>query len=124
MPTAEGSRGRCLSCDLVAGRARPGARRRRRRVSPEAARAAAIRLNRQGFARSERFPPRSDVAMSDRLSSGLPRLDGVLGGGLPTNAINMLIGLPGTGKTILAQQYVFTNATPERPALYLATVSE
>jgi circadian clock protein KaiC len=62
--------------------------------------------------------------MSERLSSGHPRLDSVLGGGLPANAINMLIGLPGTGKTILAQQYVFANATPERPALYLATVSE
>jgi circadian clock protein KaiC len=62
--------------------------------------------------------------MSERLSSGHPRLDAVLAGGLPANAINMLIGLPGTGKTILAQQYLFANATPERPALYLATVSE
>jgi circadian clock protein KaiC len=62
--------------------------------------------------------------VSERLSSGHPRLDGVLRGGLPANAINMLIGLPGTGKTILAQQFVFTNATPERPALYLTTVSE
>jgi circadian clock protein KaiC len=62
--------------------------------------------------------------MSDRLSSGHRRLDSVLGGGLPANAINMLIGLPGSGKTILAQQYVFANATPERPALYFATVSE
>jgi circadian clock protein KaiC len=62
--------------------------------------------------------------MSVRLSSGEPRLDSVLGGGLPANAINMLVGLPGTGKTILAQQYVFENATLERPALYLSTVSE
>jgi circadian clock protein KaiC len=62
--------------------------------------------------------------MSERLSSGQPHLDAVLGGGLPANAINMVIGLPGTGKTILAQQYVFANATPERPALYLSTVSE
>ena len=62
--------------------------------------------------------------MNDRLSSGEPHLDAVLGGGLPANAINMLVGLPGTGKTILAQQYVFTNATPERPAVYLSTVSE
>ena len=62
--------------------------------------------------------------MSERLSSGHPRLDGLLGGGLPANAINVLIGLPGAGKTILAQQYVFANATPERPALYLSTVSE
>jgi circadian clock protein KaiC len=62
--------------------------------------------------------------MSERLSSGHPRLDGLLGGGLPANAINVVIGLPGTGKTILAQQYVFANATPERPALYMSTVSE
>ena len=62
--------------------------------------------------------------MSERLSSGHARLDAVLGGGLPANGINVVIGLPGTGKTILAQQYVFANATPERPALYLSTVSE
>lgn len=62
--------------------------------------------------------------MSERLRSGEPRLDSVLGGGLPANAINLVIGLPGSGKTILAEQYVFANATPERPALYLSTVSE
>jgi len=62
--------------------------------------------------------------MSGRLRSGQPRLDGILDGGLPENAINLVIGLPGSGKTILAEQYVFTNATPERPALYLSTVSE
>ena len=61
---------------------------------------------------------------NERFSSGHARLDAVLGGGLPANSINMVIGLPGTGKTILAQQYVFANATPERPALYLTTVSE
>jgi circadian clock protein KaiC len=62
--------------------------------------------------------------MSERLASGHPRLDGLLGGGLPANAINVLIGLPGAGKTILAQQFVFANATLDRPALYLSTVSE
>ena len=35
-----------------------------------------------------------------------------------------MVGPPGSGKTILAQQYVFHNATPERPAVYLTTVSE
>jgi circadian clock protein KaiC len=34
------------------------------------------------------------------------------------------VGLPGSGKTLLAEQYVFTNATVERPAVYLSTVSE
>lgn len=62
--------------------------------------------------------------MTDRLSSGSSRLDAVLGGGLPRNAIVLIGGNPGSGKTILAQQYVFHNATAERPALYLSTVSE
>jgi circadian clock protein KaiC len=62
--------------------------------------------------------------MSGRLGSGNARLDSILDGGLPENAITLLIGLPGSGKTILAHQYVFANATPERPALYLSTVSE
>jgi circadian clock protein KaiC len=32
--------------------------------------------------------------------------------------------VPGSGKTILSQQYVFNNATAERPALFLSTVTE
>ena len=62
--------------------------------------------------------------MTERLSSGSTRLDAVLGGGLPTNAINLIIGPPGSGKTILAEQYLFCNATDERPGLFLSTVSE
>src|SRR3954452_6068492 len=60
----------------------------------------------------------------DRVPSGSERLDSILGGGLPANGINLVMGLPGSGKTILAQQYVFHNATEERPAMYLSTVSE
>jgi circadian clock protein KaiC len=62
--------------------------------------------------------------VSQRLASGHEPLDSVLGGGLPANAISLIMGRPGSGKTILAQQYVFRNATAERPAIYFATVSE
>ena len=62
--------------------------------------------------------------MTDRLSSGSDRLDAVLGGGLPRNGIVLIGGNPGSGKTILAQQYVFHNASTDRPAVYLTTVSE
>ncbi len=59
-----------------------------------------------------------------RLTSGNEQLDGILGGGFPAHAINLVVGPPGSGKTILAQQYVFHNATVQRPAVYLTTVSE
>lgn len=59
-----------------------------------------------------------------RLLSGHGPLDRVLGGGLPANGISVIMGLPGTGKTIIAQQYAFHNATPEAPAIYFSTVSE
>jgi circadian clock protein KaiC len=62
--------------------------------------------------------------VTGRLLSGHEPLDMVLGGGLPANAISLIMGLPGTGKTIIAQQYVFRNARPDRPALYFSTVSE
>jgi circadian clock protein KaiC len=62
--------------------------------------------------------------MTERLSSGTARLDTILGGGLPCDAISLIIGLPGSGKTIMAQQCVYANASPERPAGYFSTVSE
>ncbi|QSB15558.1 hypothetical protein JQS43_04185 [Natronosporangium hydrolyticum] len=62
--------------------------------------------------------------MTDRLATGSSALNAVLGGGFPRNAINLVIGLPGTGKTVLAQQCIFHTATEEQPAIYLSTVSE
>jgi circadian clock protein KaiC len=60
----------------------------------------------------------------DRLPSGNPRLDEILNGGLLKNAINLIVGVPGSGKTILSQQFAFHNATVDNPALYLSTLSE
>ena len=60
----------------------------------------------------------------ERLSSGNPQIDLILGGGFPAHSVNVIMGLPGTGKTILVEQLMFHNATAERPALYLTTMSE
>jgi circadian clock protein KaiC len=60
----------------------------------------------------------------ERLKSGDEGLDRILGGGLPINGINLITGLPGSGKTLLCQQFSFAGATAERPAIYLSTVSE
>jgi circadian clock protein KaiC len=59
-----------------------------------------------------------------RISSGHARLDAILSGGLSPESLTLITGAPGTGKTLLAQQYVFANSTPEQPSLYISTVSE
>jgi circadian clock protein KaiC len=62
--------------------------------------------------------------VGDRLLSGHAPLDEVLGGGLPADAISLVMGRPGSGKTILAQQYAFRNGRAEQPVVYFSTVSE
>jgi circadian clock protein KaiC len=56
--------------------------------------------------------------------TGIADLDLVLGGGLPLGSLIFIAGGSGTGKTILAQQISFANATAERKALYYTLVSE
>lgn len=58
------------------------------------------------------------------LPSGVPGLDAVLGGGLPEYSFNLIAGGPGSGKTTLAHQIMFANATVERPALYFTVLGE
>ncbi|HUE69193.1 MAG TPA: ATPase domain-containing protein [Candidatus Acidoferrum sp.] len=62
--------------------------------------------------------------MNGRLPSGNDKLDAILRGGLLKNAINLIVGIPGSGKTILSQQFAFRSASSESPALYLSTLSE
>lgn len=60
----------------------------------------------------------------ERFDTGVPNLDLVLGGGLLRGTIVMVIGPPGTGKTILAQQIAFRAAARGEVALYFTGFSE
>ena len=58
------------------------------------------------------------------LPTGIPGLDEILGGGIPEYSFNIVAGSPGCGKTTLAHQFLFANATPARPALYFTVLGE
>ena len=59
-----------------------------------------------------------------RLPTGVPGLDDIFGGGFPEFSFNIVAGAPGSGKTTMAHQFLFANATPERPALYFTVLGE
>jgi len=63
-------------------------------------------------------------ATINRLPTGVPGLDDVLGGGLPEFSFNLIAGQPGCGKTTLAHQIMFSLASAQRPALYFTVLGE
>lgn len=58
------------------------------------------------------------------LTTGIPGLDSVLAGGLPEFSFNVIAGPPGSGKTTLAHQIMFTMAKRHSPALYFTVLGE
>ena len=57
--------------------------------------------------------------------TGLPALDQtIIPRGIPMRSLNVIGGGPGTGKTVLALQMLFANASPENRAIYFTTISE
>jgi circadian clock protein KaiC len=59
-----------------------------------------------------------------KLPTGVRGLDDILGGGIPEFSFNIIAGTPGCGKTTLAHQFVFANATARKPALYFTVLGE
>ena len=71
---------------------------------------------------------RQDRVKIRQLPTGVPGLDEILGGkgggGLPEYSFNIIAGAPGSGKTTLAHQLMFANASPATPALYFTVLGE
>jgi circadian clock protein KaiC len=58
------------------------------------------------------------------MDTGVPGLNEVLGGGLPTLSFNLIAGGPGSGKTTVTMQLLFANATATRPGLFITLLGE
>ena len=59
-----------------------------------------------------------------RLKTGVPGLDNLLGGGLPEFSFNLIAGTPGSGKTTLAHQIMFSLAKPDNRAIFFTVLGE
>lgn len=66
----------------------------------------------------------SDNVPIRKLTSGVPGLDEVLGGGVPEFSLNLVVGGSGAGKTTFGHQVMFANATPERKAIFFTVIGE
>lgn len=62
-------------------------------------------------------PSREDVTVAGRISSGIDRLDVMLGGGLPARSCTLVMGSSGTGKTTVGLHFL-AQCTPEEPGLH------
>lgn len=61
---------------------------------------------------------------AERVQTGVPGLDLMLNGGLVKGGIYMVLGMPGTGKTILAHQACFHHIAEGGKALYVTLLAE
>jgi circadian clock protein KaiC len=66
----------------------------------------------------------TDKVAIRKLPTGVPGLDEILGGGVPEFSFNLICGTPGSGKTTLAQQIMFSLCGPDCHAVYFTVVGE
>lgn len=60
----------------------------------------------------------------EKLCTGVPGLDMLLGGGLTEFSFTLIAGAPGSGKTTLAHQIMFALANAQRRALFFTVLGE
>lgn len=86
-------------------------------------------MKKEAFAVKEIIDPSGknfieEKKMIEKIPTGIKNLDLILNGGIPQFSVNLVTGPPGGGKTILTQQMLFNNATPDMKVLYITTLSE
>ncbi len=59
-----------------------------------------------------------------RLPTGVAGFDELLGGGVPEFSFNLIAGTPGSGKTTLAHQMMFSMAKPDARAIFFTVLGE
>lgn len=80
-------------------------------------------------AATRQVPATTEPMMNDRvairrLATGVPGLDRLLGGGIPEFSFNIIAGSPGSGKTTLAHQLMFAQASERCRVLYFSALGE
>ncbi|MEW5936440.1 MAG: ATPase domain-containing protein [Candidatus Thermoplasmatota archaeon] len=59
--------------------------------------------------------------MNDRVPSGIPGLDALIGGGFPVNSVNLVCGPSGSAKTTFAMQFIYNGAKNHNdPGIYIS----
>ena len=53
----------------------------------------------------------------ERVKTGIPGMDEVLNGGIPKRNVVLLSGVPGTGKSIFGQQFLYSGLLSEEPGV-------
>jgi circadian clock protein KaiC len=60
----------------------------------------------------------ADASGPERLSTGVPGLDSVVGGGLPRGSTTMVLGPTGVGKTLLGYRFLASSTSSEKGVLF------
>ena len=62
-----------------------------------------------------------ESGVTKRLKTGIPGLDRIIAGGIPINSQVLILGGPGTGKTLMTLEILYHNARLERPTTFITT---
>lgn len=73
----------------------------------------------QVFPRVETIAPAEMPDFSGRLTSGVPGLDELLGGGIPKGDSTLILGQPGAGKSICSLRFIADGLTNSERCLYI-----